>query len=207
MLFTQLLLNAGSLKVEYQHTLMSYSHSNNLREIPHTHTEQSMGGNKPEFQSLSLQVWGTAQWARELSESCKEGSPEPGGQQGGRSLQSSRAEPPVAGAEGDQHGIEQHSGVWSSSVSAVAWNLPQLYLESGVLHPSGSFDKCLCTPAGKSGICPGACGWYMAVLLGTPDGKCGISPGACLWVVLLCIWMFLSHEDILGVSPCQMCLL
>ena len=33
MLFIQLLLNAGSLKVEHQHTLITYSHSNNLREI------------------------------------------------------------------------------------------------------------------------------------------------------------------------------
>ena len=32
-LFTQLLLKAGSLKVEYQHTFISYSHSHNLREI------------------------------------------------------------------------------------------------------------------------------------------------------------------------------
>ena len=51
----------------------------------------------------------------------------------------SRAESPAADAEGDQHGVEQHSGVWSSADSAVVWNLPQLYLESGVLHPSGSF--------------------------------------------------------------------
>ena len=29
-LFIQLLLNAGSLKVEHQHTLISYSHSHNL---------------------------------------------------------------------------------------------------------------------------------------------------------------------------------
>ena len=41
-------------------------------------------------------------------------------------------------AKGDQSGVEQHSGVWSSAVSAVVWSLPQLYLESGVLHPSGS---------------------------------------------------------------------
>ena len=49
------------------------------------------------------------------------------------------------------------------AVSAVVWSLPQLYLESGILHHSGSFDKCL----------------------GTPDAKCGISPGAYLWVVPL----------------------
>ena len=34
-----------------------------------------------------------------------------GGQQGRQSPQSSRAEPPVADAKGDQHGVEQHSGV------------------------------------------------------------------------------------------------
>ena len=33
----------------------------------------------------------------------------------------SRAESPAADAEGDQHGVEQHSGVWSSAVSAVVW--------------------------------------------------------------------------------------
>ena len=67
-------------------------------------------------------------------------------------------------AKGDQSGVEQHSGAWNSAVSAVGWNLPQLYLESGVLHPSGSLDRCL----------------------GTPETKWGISPGAYLWVVLLC---------------------
>ena len=93
-----------------------------------------MGDNELESQSLSLQVRETAQWARESSVSCKEGLPEPGGQQDRRSPQCSRAEP------ADQRGMEQPSGVWSSAVSAVVWNLPQLYLESGVLHPSGSFQ-------------------------------------------------------------------
>ena len=98
MLFTQLLLNAGSLKVEHPHALISYSHPNNLRELSHTHThththtEQLMGDNEPESQSLSQQVLETAQWARELSASCKEGSPEPGGQQGRWSPQSSRGD-------------------------------------------------------------------------------------------------------------------
>ena len=58
----------------------------------------------------------------------------------------------MADAKGDQHGVEQHSGVWSSVVSAVVWSLPQLYLESGVFHPSGSLDKCLGPPDGKWGI-------------------------------------------------------
>ena len=42
MLFTQLLVNAGSLKVEHQHTLISYSHSNNLRKS-YTHTAINEG--------------------------------------------------------------------------------------------------------------------------------------------------------------------
>ena len=92
----------------------------------------------------------------ESSESCKEGSLEPGGQKGRRSPQSSREEPPSADAKGDQHVMEQRSGVWSSVVSAVVWSLPQLYLGSGGLHPSGSLDKCHGPPAGKWGICPGA---------------------------------------------------
>ena len=98
-----------------------------------------------------------------------------------------QAEPPVADAKGDQRGMGQHSGVWSSAVSAVVWNLPQLYLENGV-HPPllGLFDKCLGTPDAKWGMYPGAYGWYTIALLNTPVGKCGISPGAYLWVVPLC---------------------
>ena len=62
-------------------------------------------------------------------------------------------------------------GVWGSAVSAVAWKLPLLYTESGILYPSGSFDNCL-------GIC---------------DAKCGICPGAYLWVVLLCRYSYSDH--------------
>ena len=41
MLFTQLLLKAGPLKVEHQHTLISYSHSSNVkRNIIHTQGNQ-----------------------------------------------------------------------------------------------------------------------------------------------------------------------
>ena len=76
----------------------------------------------------------------------------------GSSPQSSRAEPPEADAKGDLCGMEQHSGVWNSAVSAVVSNLLQLYLESGVLHPSGLFDKCLGTPNAKCGFFPGAYG-------------------------------------------------
>ena len=75
-----------------------------------------MGNNEPESQSLRLQVWETA---KELPASCKEGSPEPGGQQGRWSPQSSRDEPPEAKGKGDQRSIEQHLGVWSLAVSTV----------------------------------------------------------------------------------------
>ena len=47
MLFTQLLLSAGSLRGEHQHTLISSSHSNTLRGIKHTHRV-------PESQSARL---------------------------------------------------------------------------------------------------------------------------------------------------------
>ena len=70
-----------------------------------------MGDNELESHSLSLQVWQTAQWAKELSASCKEGAPKPGGQPGRWSPQFSRAEPQVADAKGDQCGLEQRSGV------------------------------------------------------------------------------------------------
>ena len=59
---------------------------------------------KPQSQSLSLQVWEAAWWAKELSAPYKEGSPEPGGQQGRGSPQSSRAEPPAADAKVDVWG-------------------------------------------------------------------------------------------------------
>ena len=86
-----------------------------------------MGDNEPESQSLSLQVRETAWWARELSASCKEGSLESGGEQGRQSPQSSRTGTLAVDAKGDQHGVEQPSGVWSLAVSAVVWKLPQLY--------------------------------------------------------------------------------
>ena len=103
--------------------------------------------------------------------------------------------------------MEKHSGVRSSTFSAVVWNLPQLYLESGGLHLLSLFDKCLCTSDGQCGVFPGACGWYVAVLLDTPDGKWGTSPGvylsrggcsAYMAILITCV-------DIIGVS--QTCLL
>ena len=76
--------------------------------------------------------------------------------------------------------MEQHSGVWSLAVSAVAWSLPQLYPESGVLHRSGTLDKCLGTPDGKWGLSPGTiCGWSRSAdvdVLVTCAGNVGVSP-------------------------------
>ena len=85
-------------------------------------TQQSKGDNNPKSQSLSLQAQEKAQWAKELSASCKEGSLESGRQKGRQSPQSSRAEPSAADAKGDQCGVEQPSGVWSLVVLAVVWN-------------------------------------------------------------------------------------
>ena len=62
----------------------------------------------------------------------------------------------MANAKGNQHGVEQHSGVWSSEACLSCT------LENAVPDPSGSLDTCLYTP----------------------DGKWGISPGVHLWVVL-----------------------
>ena len=61
-------------------------------------------------------------------------------------------------------------GVWLSQQWSGAC-LPHLYLESGVLHPSASLDKCL----------------------GIPDGTWGIPPEAYLWVVPLCRHGYFDH--------------
>lgn len=61
----------------------------------------------------------------------------------------------MADAERDQRGVEQHSGLWSSAVSAMVRSLPglyRLYLESGGLHPSGCLDQCP-GPLRPSGEC------------------------------------------------------
>ena len=100
----------------------------------------------------------------------------------GQCSQSSRAEPPATDAKGDEHGVEQHSGVWSWAVSAVVRSLPQLHLDSGAFHPSGSFDKCL----------------------GSPDGKCGISQEPVYgWSRSADTAVLVTCASILGVTPCQ----
>ena len=60
-LFTQPLLNAGSLKIEHQHTYndILFTLRQCWRNI--THTQQSMRGNTPKSQSLSQRVWETTQ--------------------------------------------------------------------------------------------------------------------------------------------------
>ena len=89
-------------------------------------SHERIGGQQTRVRGLGLWVQETAWWASE-STSCKEGSPEPGGQQGRQTAQSSRAELPVANGKREQHGVEQHLGVWSSAVSAAVWDLPQLH--------------------------------------------------------------------------------
>ena len=185
--FTQLLLNAGSLKVEHWHTLISYPPSNNPREIL-THTDSNQWGITNPSPRLSVCRPGRQHSGQGSCQHLARNDLQSWVQQGRQSAQSSRAEPLAADDKGDQCGMEQHPGVWSSAVSAVAWNWPCYTLK--VVYPTllGLFNKCI----------------------GTPDGKCGIHPGAYLWVTPR-----VSSADtttltiravILSVSPCQMCL-
>ena len=166
-----------------------------------------MEDNEPESQSLSLQVQGTAQWARELSGSCKEGSQGPGGQQGRQSPQSSRAEPLAANAQGDQRG----ASVWCVELGCLNSGLePASVIPLKVEYSTllDLFDKCLATSDAKCGIFPGVYGWYMTVLLDTLLARMefaqepiyGWSRSADTAALTMC-------ADILSVSPCQMCLL
>ena len=173
-LFTQLLLNSGSLKVEHQHILTSYSHSK--RNITYTRSNQ-WGIMNPESQCLSLQVWETARWARiswarwatgQMKSSVQQGRAS-GGWCQGRSAR-----------HGAVHSYVElgclNSGLEPASVIPWKWCTPSFWV----------FTKCLGIPNAKWGICPGAYGRYMAVLLDTPAVKWGIFPGGYLWVVLLC---------------------
>ena len=93
-----------------------------------------------------------------------------------------RAEPSAADAQGDQHGLEQHAGVWSSlgclssalepaSVTPGTWCTQRFWVSwisvLAPLTPSVEFAQ------QAMGVCHG-------VLLGTPAGRCGLSPGASL---------------------------
>ena len=88
-------------------------------------------------------------------------------------------------AKEDQCGMEQHSGVWSSAVSAVVWSLPHLHVGSCVLHPPGSLDKCLSTLMPSEEF--------------PQEPIYGWSHSADMDIMITC-------ADILGVSPCHMCL-
>ena len=62
----------------------------------------------------------------------------------------------MASAEGDQHGMEQHSGVWTWL--SQQWSGACLSYTFKVVNatPLGLFHKCLGTLAAKWGICSGA---------------------------------------------------
>ena len=83
-----------------------------------------MGDTKPKSQSLNLQVPEIAQGQGSCQHVARKDLQNQGGQQGRQSPQSSTAEPLVANAKGDQCGVEKHSSLWSSAVSAVGWSLP-----------------------------------------------------------------------------------
>ena len=146
-----------------------------------------MEDNEIKSQSLSLQVQKIAQWARELSMSCKEGSPKPGGHQGRWSLQSSWAEPPVANAK-DQHGMEQHPGVWSLAVSAVVWSLRYTCLSYTLKVVFSTLVSLLIT--------------VLALLV--PSGEFAQEPFYG-WSCSADMAIPVACADILAVSLCQMC--
>ncbi|KAF6125194.1 hypothetical protein HJG60_009719 [Phyllostomus discolor] len=137
----------------------------------YTHTQQSVGDNEHQSQSLSLQVQETALWARELSASFKEGPPEPSGQQGREVLSPARQSLrwPMP---------REVSVAWSSTLVCGA-RLSQQGSGTGLSYtlklvhstPLGLFNKCLGTPDAKEPmdrISPGAYGWYTAILLDNP---------------------------------------
>ena len=166
-----------------------------------------MGDNEPESQSLSLQVWETAQRARELSASFKKGSLGPGGQQGRRSPQSSRAEPQAADAQGDQCGAALwcvelgclNGGLEPASVIPLKVLYPPFWVFSinvlASLMPTGEFAQepmggtwlfCLTRP--------------LASMEFSQEPVYGWSRSADTAALTTC-------AGILSVSPCQMCLL
>ena len=153
--------------------LISYLHSNNLRELSHTHTHtlQSMLDKEPQSQSLSLWVQETALWARELSVSCKEVSREQGGSRSGEVLS-------PAGQSFKQLMPREIGVAWSSTLVCGA-RLSQQWSGACLSYTL----KVVCsTLLGLSDKC-----------LDTPDARCGISPGAYLWVVPLCRHGYYDH--------------
>ena len=129
-------------------------------------------------QNLSLMVRETVLWARELLQGR---SPDPGGEQSKWSPQSSKAEPPVANAKGDEHGVEQHqSRAWLSQ----QWSGACRSYTFRVVHST----------------LPGLLISVLASLMARGEFPqkpiCGWSHSADLAILIICA--------ILGVSPCQM---
>ena len=140
-----------------------------------------MGDNEPKSQSPSLQLQERAQWARELSASCKEGWSQVG----------SRADAVLspAGQSFWQPKPREISGARSSTLACGARLSQQQFedcfshtLESGALHSSGSFAPLLAS------------------------GEFAQEP-VCEWPCSADTAVRTTGADILGVSPCHMCLL
>ena len=171
-----------------------------------------MEDNEPESQSLSLQVQETARWAKVLSASCKGGSPEPGGQQGRQSPQSSRAEPPAANVKGEQCGMAAlwcvelgclSSGLEPVSVTPWKWWTPPFWVYSvNVLAPLLASVEFPQKPI---------CGWCrsadMATLTTCADMVSVSSYQTCLLlphgqICLLARWVYCDLGNFPFVSKC-----
>ena len=111
-------------------------------------------------------------------------------------------------AKGDQRGVGQHSGVWSSAVLAVVWSLPQLCLGSSVLHPSGFLINVLAPlmPSGESAQEPTGGTWLFCLAPVMASGELLQEP-IYGWSCSADLAVLVTFVDILGMSPCQMCLL
>ena len=137
---------------------MSYSHSN----LKNTHTHSNQWG------KTNLSPRASANRSRKQHHG--QGSHKPFARKSWshrlkrEQLGSSGADSLVADAKGSQRDMEQHSGARKSLSQQWSGICLGYTLESGVLHPSGSLDKCL----------------------GTPDDKWALSQKAYLWVLLLC---------------------
>ena len=184
MLFTQLLLNACSLKVEHQYTLISYPQPDSLRQIEYTHTSQCG------IKNLSPRV-----------SVCRSGR-----QHGGQGSPQCLARKDLHSQVGSRAG-EVPSPAWQSlqwlmqREISVAWSITLVCGARPSQQWSGAclsytltvvdstlldlFNKCLGPPASKWGICQ--------------EPIYGWSCSADESVLTTC-------ADISGVSPCQLCL-
>ena len=165
LLFTQLLLNAGSTYISFLLTLWQ-----SKRNTTHAHSNQWQIMNpSPRVSVCRLGRQHGGQGSRQHLTR--------------RDLQSqvgSRAGKVFspAGLSLQRPMPREISMAWSSTLGCGACLLSSglepasvTPWKGGVLHPSGSFDTCL----------------------GTPDAKCGISPGSQLWVVPLCRHDYSHH--------------